>query len=145
GNELLGRLRVGIIGVGGVGSLLVEFLARLGVGTIVVADPKRVDLTNLPRLVGARRIDAMWLLTADGRPAWLQQLGRRLSTRKVSLARRVARRANPRIDFVGIVGDVANPDVAKCFLDCNYIFLAADTMQARLVFNAIVHQYLITG
>jgi hypothetical protein len=35
--------------------------------------------------------------------------------------------------------------VAGRFVDCDYLFLAADTMQARLVFNAIVHQYAIPG
>lgn len=28
---------------------------------------------------------------------------------------------------------------------CDYLFLAADSMRARLVFNALVHQYLIPG
>ena len=37
------------------------------------------------------------------------------------------------------------PEVAERFVDCDYLFLAADTMQARLVFNAIVHQYLVPG
>jgi hypothetical protein len=30
-------------------------------------------------------------------------------------------------------------------IDCDYIFLAADSHQARMVFNAIVHQYLVPG
>ena len=30
-------------------------------------------------------------------------------------------------------------------MDCDYLFLAADTMRARLLFNAIVHQYLVPG
>ena len=37
------------------------------------------------------------------------------------------------------------PNVAERLKDCDYIFLAADTMRARLLFNAIVHQYLIPG
>ena len=35
--------------------------------------------------------------------------------------------------------------VARLFGDCDYIFLAADTHQARCVFNALVHQFLIPG
>lgn len=145
GNELLSRLKVGVIGAGGVGSLLVEFLARLGIGSLVVVDPERVDVTNLPRLVGATRWDASWPFTAEGRPRWLQALGGRFATSKVDLARRVARRAHPGIDFEGIRGDVADAEVAERLLGCDYLFLAADTMQARLIFNAIVHQYLIPG
>jgi hypothetical protein len=44
-----------------------------------------------------------------------------------------------------IFGDITHDDVAAKFIDCDYLFLAADTNQARLVFNAIVHQYLIPG
>ena len=40
-----------------------------------------------------------------------------------------------------IVEDAA----ARRFCDCDYIFLAADTHQARCVFNALVHQFLIPG
>lgn len=145
GNALLRHLRVGIIGAGGVGSLLVEFLARLGVGTLVVADPDRVDVTNLPRLVGATRWDALATLSDERRPQWMQRLGRRLASTKISLAHRIARRASPSIAFEGIVGDIADADVAQRYLDCDYLFLAADTMQARLVCNAIAHQYLIPG
>ena len=68
GQAILRSLKVGIIGAGGVGSVLVELLARLGVGHLVVADPDRVDISNLPRLLGATGWDAMTWLTADCRP-----------------------------------------------------------------------------
>ena len=35
--------------------------------------------------------------------------------------------------------------MAQRFLDCDYLFLAADPMPVRLLFNAVVHQYLIPG
>ena len=38
GQDIVRRLKVGVIGAGGVGSLLVEYLARLGVGHLVVTD-----------------------------------------------------------------------------------------------------------
>jgi hypothetical protein len=44
-----------------------------------------------------------------------------------------------------IQGDISRPHVAARFIDCDYLFLAADTNIARLVFNSIVHQYLIPG
>jgi hypothetical protein len=148
GNEglaLMASVRVGVIGAGGVGSIVVELLARLGVGTIVVADPQRVVLSNLSRLIAARRLDAVWFLTDPARPAWVRAIGARLSRMKVRMARRNARRANPSGTVVPIVGDIVDPDVARCFTGCDYLFLAADSMQARFVFNALVHQYLIPG
>ena len=61
---------------------------------------------------------------------------------KVTVAERVAREANPAIQYEAIVGDVTEPAVAERLVDCDAIFLAADSMQARLVVNAICHQYL---
>lgn len=144
GQHRLATLKVGVIGAGGVGSLLTEYLSRLGVGHIINVDPDKVDLTNLPRIVGASRWDAMsWLVTSS--IPWVQQLGWRLATKKVNVARRVAKVANPKVKFSPIFGDITDNEIAEQFTDCDFLFLAADTMQARLVFNAIVHQYLIPG
>ena len=46
GQELLRRTRVGIVGLGGAGSILAELLGRLGVGEFVLADPDRAEGTN---------------------------------------------------------------------------------------------------
>lgn len=145
GQDLLSKTKVGIIGAGGGGSLLIEYLARLGVGWLVVADPDRLDITNLPRVVGATRWDARSLFTEANRPAWMRLLGQRIAAKKVEIAKRVARRANPRGIFEALNGDITNDDIARHFVDCDYLFLAADTNQARLVFNALVHQFLIPG
>jgi hypothetical protein len=145
GQEILAGQKVGIIGLGGAGSLINEYLARLGVGHIVAVDDDRVDLTNLPRLVGARRLDALAWLTNTHIPGSLRRLAERHATRKVRLARRVARQANREIRYEAIAKDVTDPCVIDKLIDCDYIFLAADSMQARLVANALVHQYLIPG
>jgi len=145
GQGLLRNLKIGVIGVGGAGSLLVEYLARLGVGHLLFADPERIEPTNVPRIVGSTNWDALAWLVKDDRPAWLRRLGHRLSAPKVRVARRVARAANPRARVEAVFGDFLDPNVARRFTDCDYLFLAADSMQARLLFNAIVHQNLIPG
>lgn len=145
GQDLLAGAKVGIVGAGGVGSLLVEYLARLGVGSLVVGDPERLDLTNVPRVVGSTRRDARVWLTDRTRPEWMRRIGQRISARKVDLTRRVARAANPSVRFEGIFGNVVDDTIARRFADCDYLFLAADSQQARLVFNALVHQFLIPG
>ena len=73
----------------------------------------------------------------------LSRLLNRLPSYKVVIAERVARQANASIEYEAIVGDVIDPKVAERLVDCDAIFLAADTMQARLVVNAVCHQYLI--
>jgi hypothetical protein len=86
GQDILARAKIGIIGLGGAGSLLAEYLGRLGVGEFVLADPDRAEITNLPRLTAALRLDAMTWLAGESIPVWLRRLGRRLARRKVTLA-----------------------------------------------------------
>lgn len=129
GQAILAGLKVGIVGLGGGGSVLAELLGRLGVGTFVLADHDCVDDTNLCRLVGADQKDA-----DPNSPMF-----------KVAVAARNIARANPLAKIEEIRGDIVFDGVAKQFVDCDYIFLAADSMRARLVFNAIVHQYGIPG
>jgi ThiF family len=145
GQALLGRLKVGVIGAGGIGLPVIGNLARLGVGHLVTVDPDRVDITNLPRLPESARRDAITWLTAPGRPQRLRTLAGRWATPKVRLARRVARRARRRIVVEALHGDVADAAIAARLVDCDYLFLAADSHTARAVFNALVHQYLIPG
>ena len=139
GQDLLRRTRVGIVGLGGAGSVLAELLGRLGVGEFVLADPQRADDTNLPRLIAARRLDAVV-------PSWLPRaIAQRLQSRKVRMAARNIRRANREASIEAIPRNFLEENVAARFTDCDFLFLAADTMGARLLFNAIVHQYGIPG
>ncbi|MCY4620149.1 MAG: ThiF family adenylyltransferase [Chloroflexi bacterium] len=139
GQEVLRRTRVGIVGLGGAGSVLAELLGRLGVGEFVLADPDRAEETNLPRLIAARRRDA----TVS---SWLPEfVARRLRSPKVRMAARNIRRANRHARIDAVARDFLDADVAARFTDCDFLFLAADTMGARLLFNAIVHQYGIPG
>ena len=144
GQDILSRLKVGIIGLGGGGSLVSEWLARLGVGHIVGVDFDRIEPSNLPRVVDATRWDAVTLLTLSN-SEWLKRLGRKLARHKVHVARRVARKANPQIRYDAVVGNVLDEPTARLLTDADFLFLASDTIQSRRVFNAIVHQYLIPG
>lgn len=143
GQLLLKHTKVGVIGAGGAGSVILEHLARLGVGEIVVVDPDRVELSNLARLVGGKTRDARPLLTHRR----LGRLGKRFErfrALKVSVAKRHAREASS-TQLNAVPLSIMEPFAADALRDCDYLFLAADSMQARLVFNALVHQYLIPG
>jgi ThiF family len=123
GQQMLARLRVGVVGLGGVGSLVVELLSRLGVGELVLIDDDRVEETDLPRLVAAEPDD----------------VGRR----KTELAARNATRANPNITVTLIAERVERPPARHALTSCDWIFLAADTHAARHWVNEIVHRYLV--
>jgi molybdopterin/thiamine biosynthesis adenylyltransferase len=143
GQAILTHTKVAVVGLGGIGSLICEYLARLGVGELLLIDPDRLEATNLPRVVGARRIEAMPWLQSDDRPRWLQKLGSRLAAPKVRVAARVARQARADIKLTVVPRSVVEPDVAKLLIDCDHIFLAADSALARRLINSITHQYLI--
>jgi hypothetical protein len=127
GQDTLRDCKVGVIGMGGVGSLVAEYLARLGVGKFCLVDNDRVEESNLSRIVGATRADA------------------KAKTSKINVAARLILQANESAEIELIDDDVAKESVAKRLSGCDYLFLAADSMRARLVFNALVHQYLIPG
>jgi hypothetical protein len=127
GQAELANCRVGIIGLGGIGSLVAEYLARLGVGRFCLVDDDCVEESNLSRIVGASSLDAL------------------SGTTKVMVAHRLILLGNNQADIQLVADDVAKESVAKALTSCDYLFLAADSMRARLVFNALVHQYLIPG
>jgi ThiF family len=127
GQKRLAECHVAILGLGGIGSLVAEMLSRLGVGGFTLIDDDVVEVSNLSRIVGADRTDA------------------ETATSKIDVAERVILQANPSANVMKIAGDIAKDSVAKTLSATDYMFLAADSMRARLVFNAVVHQYLIPG
>jgi len=127
GQARLATAKVAVLGLGGVGSIVAEYLARLGVGRILLVDPDHIEDTNLSRVVGSTLEDVEH------------------STRKTEIAARHIREIRRDSPAVEIADDVAKIDVAQRLRACDFLFLAADSMRARLVFNALVHQYLIPG
>src|SRR5574344_8326 len=51
GLEKLQNAKVAVFGIGGVGSFVVESLARAGVGNLILIDKDEVDITNLNRQI----------------------------------------------------------------------------------------------
>lgn len=127
GQKKLAQCRVGIIGLGGIGSLMAEYLARLGVSNFYLVDDDHIEESNRSRVVGATATDV------------------RKKATKVSIAKRNILRANNKAQVHAIVEDVSRESVLKELSSCDYLFLAADSMRARLAFNALIHQYLIPG
>ena len=125
GQQILNASKVAVIGLGGVGSLVAEYLARLGVGNLVLIDPEEIECSNLSRVVGATRVDV------------------EMGQLKTQIAIRHIREMAIDATLQPIASDVSRRSVAQALRDCDFIFLAADSMRARLVVNALVHQYLI--
>jgi len=95
GQKRLAECHVAILGLGGIGSLVAEMLARLGVGRLTLIDDDVVEVSNLSRIVGADRGDA------------------ECSARKIDVAERVILQANPSAKVLKIADDIAKDSVAK--------------------------------
>lgn len=57
--DTIGAATIGIVGLGGGGSHIVQQLAHLGVRRFCIYDPDTVELSNLNRLVGGTTLDAL--------------------------------------------------------------------------------------
>lgn len=123
GQRLLESLRVGVVGVGGTGSLIAEQLAHLGVGSLVLLDHDILETSNLNRVVGAIPSD--------------------VGSTKVDVAARHVNSINPKADVSAIVGSVLRESGGRSLLDCDFLFCCTDSHGSRAILNQIAYQYLI--
>jgi molybdopterin/thiamine biosynthesis adenylyltransferase len=123
GQAAIAALKIGIVGLGGTGSLTVLQLAHLGVRDFLLIDFDRIDATSLNRLVGATRADV-------GKP-------------KIDVARRAILAIDPDATVRAVTGDIADDHVARELLDRDLIFGCTDSHASRAVLGQIAYQYLI--
>lgn len=123
GQARLKHVRVGIVGLGGTGTVVLEQLAHLGVEDFLLIDPDRVESTNLNRLVGANPADV-------GRP-------------KVDVARDLVSRINPRANVETVIGSILLDRYAKRLAEVDFIFSCTDSHGSRAVLNQLAYQYLV--
>lgn len=116
-------LRIGIVGLGGTGSVVAQQLAHLGVPDLLLVDPDVVEPSNLNRLVGAAIGDV-------GLP-------------KADVAAREERITNPACRVEPLRGDVVDDDVARRLLSCDFVFSCTDTHASRMVVSQLAYQYLV--
>lgn len=125
GQARLASLSVGVVGVGGLGSHVVQQLLHLGVGELLVVDHDQVAVSNLSRLVGASARDA------------------RRSRAKVRLARGIRRRLGAATRLRELNGSVTDGEVASRLLGCDVVIGCTDNQWSRTVLNQIAYQYFV--
>jgi len=123
GQRRLRSLIVGVVGVGGTGSLVAQQLAHLGVRQIIFVDPDAVERSNLNRLVGATP----------------QDVGRT----KVDVCADAYARVSPNAVMHAVRGDVRDRSSARLLLDADVLFLCTDSQGSRAVVSQISYQYAI--
>jgi hypothetical protein len=127
GQRILSGLSIGIAGLGGVGGIVAEHLARLGAGTLVLVDYDRLEIGNFNRSQGVTRSDVEAHLP------------------KVEVYARIAQNAATAPNFrVSVFREsVAELAGLKPLLDCDIIVSAADDAFARQVLDHAAYSHLI--
>ncbi len=122
----LSRMRVGVVGASGVGSLVAELLARAGAGEIVLIDFDRLEESNLNRVLHSRRRDA--------------ESGADKATRLANAINDLG--LQTRVTVIE-TGDVRREEVALELRGCDLIFGCIDRDWPRLILSEVAFQYLI--
>jgi hypothetical protein len=121
------RCRVGIVGLGSVGSLVAEAVSRIGVQNVVLIDHDVIEERNLDRTLGTTAEDAVNAtpkVEVAGRSMIMSHTARRFSARPV---------------FASVL-TLAGLEAA---LDCDVIFSCVDRPWARSLLNIIAKAHLI--
>lgn len=123
GQQRIAALQVGIVGLGGTGSIVAQQLAHLGIQRFLLIDPDEIEISNLNRVVGATPAD--------------------VGLAKVAVAERMIRLIRSDADVVSIAGDVTTRSVARRLSRADFIFCCTDTHASRHTINQLAYQYLI--
>lgn len=123
--NVISRMRVGIVGLGSVGCIVAEAIARIGVKQISLFDPDHVEQHNLDRLLYG---------TAEN-----------IGERKVDLAKsRMERNATAEdVQILAFPKSIREQDAYQGLLDCDIVFSCVDRPLARDVLNYIANAHLI--
>ncbi len=119
------RLRVGIVGLGSVGAIVAESLARIGVSRFTLIDPDVVEEHNLDRLLHAAPDD--------------------IGVLKVCLAKRAIERSATTevVNVLALPMSVHHDAAYHAALDCDVVFSCVDRPVARDVLNYLGTAHLI--
>jgi hypothetical protein len=125
GQAQLARLRIGIVGLGSVGSIVCELLVRMGVQRLVLIDFDRVEEVNLDRILNTTEKDLGLLKTEV---AW--RAAKRSATARV-------------IKLSSVPHSIAEEEGYRSALDCDVLFSCVDRHWPRRILNHIAYAHLI--
>ena len=123
GQDRLSGASVAVVGVGGLGTHVVQQLALLGVGRLVLIDDEEIDETNRNRYVGVRHDDSV------------------SGTLKVANGERIVGDINPDIETILIPEQLASSSAFVGVIDCDYVFGCLDNEGARLILTELCAAY----
>lgn len=123
--NLLKTLKVGVVGCSGTGSPVIEQLARLGIGELVLVDPDYIEEKNLNRILNSTIEDV------------LQQ------TPKVELMKRTIKNIGLGTSVETHAQNLFDPRVVKAIASCDIVFGCMDSVDGRHLLNRLATFYSI--
>lgn len=123
--QLLRKIRAGVVGCSGTGSIVVELLSRNCIGHLVIVDPDYVEAENLNRVINSTKADA------------------RKKTPKVDLLKRSIRRMGMGIQVDALKSDTSDRQVIEALTDCDVLFGCVDSAEGRYHLECIASAYFI--
>jgi adenylyltransferase/sulfurtransferase len=120
GQHRLKNARVLVIGAGGLGSPLLQYLAAAGVGTIDIVDHDTVSLSNLQRQV------------IHGTPD--------IGMSKVASAAKALERINPHVNVIGHDVQCTNLNVEQLVASSNIVIDGSDNFSTRYLVSDTCYQ-----
>jgi hypothetical protein len=123
GQKVISTLSVSIIGVGGVGSIVVEGLARLGVRNFTLVDPDKIEPSNLNRFQGASYED--------------------IHDYKVNVCKRNLQKFFPDVQVKAISSSLFTNEVVEAVKNSDIILGCLDGEETRYFLNRLSLQYLL--
>lgn len=125
GQERISSSHVAVIGIGGIGTHVVQQLALLGVGSLTLIDMEELDTTNLNRYIGARYSDPI------------------PGTLKVNIGYRLVKKINHSIKVELIPHSLASEEAFNAIIKAEYVFGCLDNDGARLILNELCTAYAL--
>jgi molybdopterin/thiamine biosynthesis adenylyltransferase len=124
-HETITRLRIGIVGLGSVGSVVAEILARMGLQEFCLIDFDVIKKHNLDRQLGATERD--------------------LGLTKVDVAARLIKRSatSQRVQIRRVNASISSELGYRALMDCDLIFSCVDRPWPRYILNHVVFAHLI--
>ena len=121
GQDLIRGATCAVVGVGGLGTHVVQQASLLGVGGLNLIDDERLDETNLNRYVGVTRND--------------------IGELKVDLGERLAHSIEPTIRVTKVPHSFVSDAGFAAIREADYVFGCLDSEGARLILNELCAAY----
>lgn len=125
GQDTLARSSIAVVGLGGGGSHVVQQLAHLGIGHLILIDHDHATPDNQHRLIGMTRLDGL------------------LRRRKTSIQRRQVRRINRNMRVTLINERIPERAAVNAIKQADLIIACVDNLDARVDLQQLASRYLI--